>query len=113
MNISPTWGFSEMFPMLDMTPLPRNSSVGEGSLIEDFDEVRMAGAERGVRVAFSVGGAHEHHFLTGDEFAHRRIDTIEHPMLVEGAGLEALAVFFLKLVLAGRARQDFRLRLGR
>jgi hypothetical protein len=37
-------------------------------------------------------GAHEHHFLTRDELAHRGIEVVEHAMLVEGEGLEALTV---------------------
>src|ERR1700733_13194456 len=77
--------------------------------IEHFDRVRVPGSERGVRVAVSICGSYEHHFLTRDELPHLGIEVVEHSMLIEGEGLEALAVLFLKLMLSGRSGQDFRL----
>ena len=52
--------------------------VGDGALVDDVDEPGPAGPEAGVTLAGGVGGGDERHVLPSDEFAHRRIQVVEH-----------------------------------
>jgi hypothetical protein len=71
-----------------------------------MDEAGLAESRAAIAFAVTIGGAHEHELLPGDEFPHPRSEKIQDLPGIKGIGPIPGGIFRLQRVLAVGAGQE-------